>query len=430
MFSKDDIKELKSRGLLNKQERRSSKGNRIYDNKKTNREVLLDSLGVIKWEERRTKLIIIDAVLDEVLLINKKDYSMTKLIKTYAMPILEEKKVTDFNGFEAIRDYAQNKKSILNKVRKDGFDSINKESEKLIKELIDQLVSTLCRYLNNFERFKDMESCKVKIITILKEVGVNLDESNVYEIIRFYYDLKKREIPNRSILQEFKESDLSISVNILKRLSEINEILNLDIYDLVSQEEKKKIEDERPKFIIKEISDEEGQVEDSISKLKEEKIENNNEIIKKLEFDNIMLTNEVEELRETIRSLQEEKEQTMMYSVYQYLEGIKSVINALNSPAYGFMLDKLYMLSRGKVNDINPKLLGTNLLRAMQEIGIRSTEVEKIGTEVELNGENIYEYRVNKGFDSFENIKGIISSPAWFYKREKIINQLVNIEEC
>lgn len=429
MFNKDDIKELESRGLLNKQERRGSKGNRIYDNKKTNREVLLDSLG-FKWEERRTKLIVIDAVLDEVLLINKKDYSMTKLIKNYAMSILEERKVTDFNGFKAIRDYAQNKKSILNKVRKDGFDSINKESEKLTKELIDQSVLTLCRYLNNFERFKDMGSCKVKIITLLKEVGVILEESSVYEIIKFYYNPEKREISNRVILQDFKESDLSISVNILKRLSEINGIKNLDIYDLVSQEEKKKKEEERPKFTIKEILDEEEKSEDNTSKLKEEKSENNNKIIEKLEFDNTILSNEVEELRESLRSLQEEKEQTMMFSVDQYLEGVKSVINALNSPAYGFMLDKLYMLSRGKVNDINPKLLGTNLLRAMQEIGIRSNEVEKIGTEVKLNGENIYEYRVDRGVDFFENIKAVVSSPAWFYKREKIINQLVKIEEC
>lgn len=356
--------------------------------------------------------------------------------------------------------------------------SIEKYDKKMFIER--QLISSLCKYISSFSKYRNLKEVKEKILNIFKALKVDVKGAEIERSINNFYDYNG-EVYNYEILEKFREEIFEIVMVLAARLKELNgaevdlnELFKIEEEDLtlLKTEEESLVEDIKEKKatfegkvaqseeLVKEPVTLDNESENKLEKdgerekindvavtedkelirvkesfkkslhCKERELEDLKKRLEVLEINEFILREENERLKAEVKILNQERLDNMEYSANQYKQAIDDILKALNNESYGLILDKLYKFNKGYIMELNSKAISVNILRALEEVGVRAIEREKIDSALELNEKNIYNYRVNKEIDSLDAVEAVIAGPAWFYKREKLINQLLDIKEC
>lgn len=374
--------------------------------------------------------VILDIKLEDML-IHSKNQSLKEQIKDNIKEIIEGDFYDVDDMVNKIEEYVKCRKLALNIARNQGFDAINKP-----KIMINQFAAAYCRYLGAYKQFIDLSTAKDKIIDILNKLGYEAGEKDLYEEMKFYYYKDSRKIASESILKINRDKNLYVAMLLAQNLMKRKEI-NLDLNDLleITESEEESIVSDSIKIEIvqydnqKAEADEENKNEalncNSCEELKKQ-IANLEE---ELEIERIISSREKEKMLQEITALRKEKLENIEYAKSQYKNAMENAVKVLNDRNYGCLLDELYRYSKGYIDKINDKAIISNLLAALQSIGIRAMEKNRFNSSVILEKESVYKFRFNKGLESYEGLEAVAKSPAWFYKNKEVIKEFVEIKE-
>ncbi|CCJ34129.1 hypothetical protein [Caloramator australicus] len=146
----------------------------------------------------------------------------------------------------------------------------------------------------------------------------------------------------------------------------------------------------------------------------------------------------IQELEEKVNLLQEElikKEKEIIdlstYSIKRYNDGVKDTLKALNNRNIGAVLSRLYLFA----NDIENfekeevKIFIKNLFVALENIGVKAFEVEKLNQPIEITAKDIgIKFILDRDVVLKDVICGRVRFPGWSYKNEVFILPTINVE--
>ena len=376
----------------------------------------------------------------EKLLSKEKEYSLKTLLRKHIDELIVSDEYDTEDLVEIISGYVKKFKISLNIARNEGIEEV-KNPVIIIKEF----EAVYSKYLGAYKEYSTLDNAKKRIEAVLTKLGYKEDEKDIFNQIKFYYNKDSRKIAAAEALKENKENCFNLSLMLAENLAKRKNI-KIDLIKLLKIDS-----DEKCKEAVKEIEigDENHTViENSDSKAENIKIGDKNEtpkensnfedkslenqiehIKEELEIERIMNKEEKDKLIEEIQILRKEKLENMEYVKKQYQKAFEDIIKVLNDKNYGCILDKFYEYSKGYVSEVNHKALAANLITALQSLGIRAIEKEKINSDISIKNSEIYKFRFIKAVDKDGSIKGKIKSPAWFYKNDEIIKQFIEVKE-
>lgn len=367
----------------------------------------------------------------ENILSHSKNETLKELIKENIRDIIEGDFYNVDDMVDKIEEYVKHRKLALNIARNQGFDAINNP-----KIMMNQFAAAYCKYLGGYKEFTDLSIAKDNIIDVLSKLGYEAGEKDLYEEMKFYYYRNSRKIASEEILKSSRDKNLYVAMVLAKNLMKRKD-LKLDLNELLeinkTEEESIVLDDTKIDSVLsdnqKVESDEESKNEiitcNSLEHLKKQiaKLE------EELEIERIINSDEKEKMLQEITTLRKEKLENIEYAKSQYKNAMENIIKVLNDRNYGCLLDEIYRYSKGYIDKINHRAIISNLLVALQSMGIRAVEKNSFNSNVVLENESIYKFRFNKGMEFYEGLEGLVNGPAWFYKNEEIIKESVIIKE-
>lgn len=374
--------------------------------------------------------VILDIKLEDMLS-HSRNGTLKELIKSNIKEIINGDFYDVEDMVDKVEEYVKHRKLALNIARNQGFDAINKP-----RIMINQFAASYCKYLGSYEQFTDLSTAKDKIIDILNKLGYEAGEKDLYEEMKFYYYKDSRKIASEEVLKSNIDKNFYVAMLLAQNLIKRKEI-NLDLNDLLEINEipEESIVSDRSKI---ESVQGNHQKTDFYEENKNEALDCNsceelkkqiNKLEEEIEIERIINSQEREKMIQEITTLRKEKLENIEYAKSQYKNAMENVIKTLNDRNYGCLLDKIYKYSRGYVDKVNDKAIISNLLAALQSIEIRAMEKNRFNSNVILEKESIYNFRFNKGLESYEDLEAVVKSPAWFYKNEEVIKEFVEIKE-
>ncbi|SHH03697.1 hypothetical protein SAMN02745221_01528 [Thermosyntropha lipolytica DSM 11003] len=155
-------------------------------------------------------------------------------------------------------------------------------------------------------------------------------------------------------------------------------------------------------------------------------------LLEKYETTISLLQEEIEEYKNECLDLKREIESLYAYAGQRYETAVKDIIFILNKPEYGHVLSQLFLFAyTGKefsLEDI--RLLLRNFFVALEKVGIKSSDTDRIGAKEVFKAEGIgIDFVVDRDVKEARQITGEIVMPGWKYKGKNIILPVVRVEE-
>lgn len=307
-------------------------------------------------------------------------------------------------------------------------------------------------FLENFS-YRENDEYLEKVLTYLKEIktyyliyrneGVEKIQSTSF-ILRLLFE-------SGYILNILKYNDLLAAqdnfLRLLKDDLQLNEndlrTANKVVDDMNKHYQLNKYGTEKIYPIFKSVQDELGKIFDSVwaeyrRRNPNAKIDEKEEAPAQNQTPNIEYGLLIQELEEKVNLLQEElvkKEKEIIdlstYSIKRYNDGVKDTVKALNDRNMGSVLSRLYLFA----NDIENfekeevKIFIKNLFVALENIGVKPFEVEKLNQSIEITAKDIgIKFILDRDVVSKNIICGKVRFPGWSYKNEAFILPTINVE--
>lgn len=340
-----------------------------------------------------------------------------------------------------IEDYVKSKKLALKLILEEGIEKVNNQ-----RLIINEFTSIYCKYLASFNEFYLLNNCKRKIVSTLKELGIsNPDQEDILNEIKYYFHRNTGYVQTKKLLERSRGELLNLSkilaVEITKRIGSkdlmVNEILQITSEKNANNQEVNENKEQR--ILNSNVVNEDNRLDEKDSEIlkkvnKKNKIEVKDlklrieELEETLEAESVIYQEEKERLLIEIGQLRRDKHETMDYAKEQYRKAMENLIRTLTDGSYGFVLDSVYKYVKGYDENVDMRAIATNLLSALQCLNILPVEKERVNDEITIDAESVYKYRFNKDISDDVNPKGIIKSPAWFYKNEEIVKEYVEVK--
>lgn len=370
----------------------------------------------VDQQHRSDFKIIIDTYLEDLLLSNKKGL-LIELIKNETKNILENPICNENEISHLLIDYIRTEKLGLLIARDNGsLDSVFKK-----EFIIQQFVLAYSRYLGAYDKYISLDISKSYITKKLQEMKIEITDKKIFNFMKYYYHKYKRNINAIDFLKKNVERNFNISMLLAENLIKRNQV-EINAQELLQVEPTKllNVEDTmegKTVSIPKNDNKEHEKLVEELAKLTEN-----------IEIERIMYEQEKKKMLDEIQTLRKEKLENIEFAKSQYKKAINDVIKGINSKNYGYILDEFYRYSKGYINEINFRAIISNLISALQSLGIMSIEKNSIGEKIAIESNSVYKFRFNRPLKNVDK-EGIVNSPSWFYENEELIQQLIEIKE-
>lgn len=313
-------------------------------------------------------------------------------------------------SFSIIAKYVKAHKLPYKILKDEGFAGI--KSEKFIISILAELYLMMI-IVNNDETSK--EKIKVFICNEFNKNKVNLSEKDIV-LADFDYLFKDKKlffICKKALNDKQREIKLAFdeTIKAIENRYNIKLKLNYIIYKNNDWENVILNNDEKEEQIDK--------LKDQIDRLKGN-IELNNVIINEYIDKEVSLKNE-------LSKLQLENIELVGYAKEQYSKALIDLVQNMNDPTNGNLLDRLYCYSKGK-EETNLMFVATNLFNVLREMGIFPRETVRVGDDVKVEEYSFYNYRLNRDISDIDSCEGKVLYPAWFYNNKEILKPYVNVK--